>query len=185
MKRMILLVLLTFNFLCILNCHAELFDGSVHFYVESGESLNANTKIQIIYFDYNAKRLWTETITKHTAGENLQKDRDYYYNMMKGGPKNYYWSGEYQPSLSTSSRDVHGKRWASQVPYTGPWYPGAPAYETHLENYYIYRGFAKDKSSYVYWKEDLDGNILQKTYYTEVSIDDLMPKAVNRDFLYD
>lgn len=178
------LVLLTFNFLCILNCHAELFDGSVHYYVKSGESLTANTKITILYFDYYKDKIWVLTPTKHTAGQNLQTDKSYYYTQIKRGSGSYY-SGKYQPSLSTSSRDVHGERSTTQVPYTGPWYPGAPVFDYVQNNYYIYRGFAKDKSSFVYWKEDLDGNILQKTYYTEVSIDDLMPKAVNRDFLYD
>ena len=177
-------MLLTFNVLCILNCHAELFDGSVHYYVKSGESLTANTKITILYFDYYNDKIWVQTPTKHTASQNLQTDRNYYYNQIRRGSGSSY-IGKYQPSLSTSSRDVHGQRSYMDVPNTGPWYPGAPAMVRSYDNYYIYRGFAKDKSSFVYWKEDLDGNILQKTYYTEVSIDDLMPKAVNRDFLYD
>lgn len=184
MKRIFLFVLLTFNSWLILNCQAELFDGSVHYYIKAGENLTADTKIEILYFDYYEEKIKVLHPTKHTAGQKLQTDRNYYYNQIKRSSTSYY-SGKYQPTLSTSSRDVDGKRSTTQVPYTGPWYPGAPVYASVQNNYYIYYGFAKDKSSYIYWHEDLDGNILKKIYYTEISIDDILPKAVNRDFLYE
>lgn len=182
MKRFFLFVLLTFNSWLILNCQAELFDGSVHYYIKAGKNLTANTEITILYFDYYEDRIRVLYATKHTAGQNLQTDRNYYYNKVKQSSS--FYPGKYQPSLSTSSRDVHGKRSSTDVPNM-EWYPGAPATVSRYDNYYTYRGFAKDKSSFVWWKEDLDGNILDKSYYTEISIDDILPKAVNRDFLYE
>ena len=165
-------------------CNAQLFDGSVHFYIKGGEALTANTIVTILYFNEFESRVYINSRdNKNEVGQNLQKDRNYY------SPEKYrfgaYLSGKYRPSMSTSSRDVYGERSSTQSMYTGPVYPGCPIYVETPNNYYLYYGFAKDKSSYIFWKEDLDGNILKKTYFIEVSIEDLLPKTVNRDFLYE
>ena len=174
---------MTFNVLCITYCRAELFDGSVHFYIKGGEALTASTKVRIVYFERYNEKLYCAEVAKSIITENLQKNSNCYEDPNKRWST--FWDGKYQPSISTSKRDVHGKRSYTQRPYTGSWYPGCPLYENIPDNYYIYRGFAKDKSSFIWWKEDLDGNILDKVYYIEVKKEDLMPKTVNRDFLND
>ena len=183
MKKLFLLILMAFNVLFTLQIKAELFDGSVHFYMKAGQSLTANTEITILYFDKYEDKVRVAYVKKYDVSQNLQKDKEIYNKSDK-----HRWSyhgGKYQPNLSTYSKDVYGERSTTQRPYSGPWYPGCPYFEYTQNNYYNYWGFAKDKSSYIWWKEDLDGNILDRTYYMEVSIDDLLPKTVNRDFLYD
>ena len=49
-----------------------------------------------------------------------------------------------------------------------------------------YYSFANDKSTLIIWKEKYDSDeIKSKTYYQRVQIEDLMPKPVNHDFLYE
>lgn len=51
---------------------------------------------------------------------------------------------------------------------------------------YRYIAFSKDKSSFIMWFEEddnLDGKILEKREYKRVPKEDLLPKAVNYDFL--
>ena len=183
MKRLFMLIVMAFNVLFTLQIKAGLFDGSVHFYIERGQSLTAETEIRIMYFNFYTDKVCFSRVKKMYVSKNLQTDRNFYSE-----ENNYKWgnlSGKYQPSQSTSSRDVYGGRSYHTEFYSGPWYPGCPARTEVADNYYIYYGFANDKDSYIWWKEDLDGNILDKTYYMEVSIDDLLPKTVNRDFLYD
>lgn len=183
MKRCFFFLAMLISVLGTVPCNAQLFDGSVHFYIKGGEALTANTEVRILYFNEFESKVYNTTHNKYKVGQNLQNDRNYY------SAEKYrfstYFCGKYQPSMSTSSRDVYGERSSTQSVYTGPWYPGCPLYESTPDNYYLYYGFAKDKSSYVFWKEDLDGNILNKIYYIEVSKEDLLPKKVNRDFLYE
>ena len=183
MRKLLLLLALTFNVLFVTHSKAELFDGSVHFYIKAGQSLTANTEITILYFDKNNSKIRVANVKKYEVSQNLQKDKEFYNNRDKHNWNSY--GGKYQPDLSTYSTDVYGQRSYTQRPYTGQWYPGCPMYENIPDNYFMYRGFAKDKSKFVWWREDLDGNILDKTHFIEVSIDDLLPKNINRDFLYD
>ena len=177
MKKLILLLVMTLNVVFITECHAELFDGSVHFYIKSGDALTASTEIIVVYYDKYNERICKISTTKLKVGQNLQNNQNYY----KTEIKERAWgkqSGIFQPSLSTSARDVYGGRlYSTTIDNSGR--------HDVATNYYIYWGVAKDKSSYIWWKEDIDGNILVKTYYIEVSIEDLIPKAVNREFLYD
>jgi len=53
---------------------------------------------------------------------------------------------------------------------------------------YRFVAFSKDKSSFIMWFEDdnnYDGEIKDRHDYTRVPKEDLLPKAVNHDFLND
>lgn len=76
---------------------------------------------------------------------------------------------QYNPMKSTSARDVYFRR-DMRGTIQG----------------YRYIAFSKDKSSIIMWFEEdknLDGRILEKTNYYRVPKEDLLPKAVNYDFL--
>ena len=175
-KVFFLFLAMAISFLGTVHCNAQLFDGSVHFNIKGGEALTANTEVEILYFNTYEEKVYYTKVKKNAVSQHLQNDR-YYYRVENNKFRSSL-SGKYQPSISTSSRDVYGGRGFTVSAYSGRLYAD-PA------DYYTYYGFAKDKSSYVFWREDLDGNILNKTYYIEVSIEDLLPKTVNRDFLYE
>lgn len=86
---------------------------------------------------------------------------------------------EYQhdPMKSTSARDVYFKRDNLET---------TQGYKHVTLQGYRYVAFSKDKSSFIMWFEqdnNLDGIIHEKTYYYRISKEDLLPKAVNYDFL--
>ena len=182
MKKLFIVFLLTFNVLCITQINAELFDGSIHYYINSGQDLTASTKVIILYFCATNNRIWTKEMTKGEISDNLRKDGNYISELKNkwNGGSGSYCSGKYSSSFSTSSYDV----WADETHNTiSSWDEWGPIYK---KDGYLLRAFKKDKSVYIKWSEDLDGNIVkEKKYYIEVSIEDLMPKAVNRDFLYE
>ena len=76
---------------------------------------------------------------------------------------------EYDPMKSTSARDVFFKRDI-----------------LNAMQGYRYIAFSKDKSSFIMWFEEgdnLDGVIIEKREYKRVLKEELLPKAVNYDFL--
>ena len=110
---------------------------------------------------------------------------------------------EYDPMKSTSARDVYFKR---DIYYTieriWPSWPSR-TYYVFSDDYYLnysnndykieatkpvhrYVAFSKDKSSIIMWFEkddNLDGQIFGIKNYYRVPKEDLLPKAVNYDFL--
>ena len=88
---------------------------------------------------------------------------------------------EYAPMKSTSARDVYFKRGTRIYKYKESGWDR----EKTIQGY-RYVAFSKDKSSIIMWFEDdenLDGQIFEKRTYYRVPKEDLLPKAVNYDFL--
>lgn len=88
---------------------------------------------------------------------------------------------EYTPMKSTSERDVYFRRGKSNV------YDHRSETTITMQGY-RYIAFSKDKSSFIMWFEEddnLDGQIFEKRNYYRVSKEELLPKAVNYDFLND
>lgn len=193
MKKLFLLLTMA---LCLINvCYAQFFDNSIHFYIESGENLTANTKVRVLFFDRSTNRIMTiNSPTKKFIAEKIKVNPNIFEDIALGkrtgdreiGSYRKYWDeSDYQSSISTSSRRVYGEKSYTQSFYSGPWYPGCPQFTYTYDGYHVYQGFAYDKSSFISWQETDDGEVRNKHYYIEISIEDLMPKTVNRDFLYD
>lgn len=107
---------------------------------------------------------------------------------------------EYDPMKSTSARDVYFKR---DIYYTIERIWPSGTYYVFSDDYYLnysnndykieatkpvhrYVAFSKDKSSIIMWFEkddNLDGQIFGIKNYYRVPKEDLLPKAVNYDFL--
>lgn len=127
-------------------------------------------------------------------------------------PKQYYglviyndaWTKDeeyqYDPMKSTSARDVYFKRDTlyriTALNGSGSFYeynnclykPDFSDHQYRINEYqgYGYVAFSKDKSSFIMWFEqdnNLDGVILEKREYKRVPKEELLPKAVNYDFL--
>lgn len=108
---------------------------------------------------------------------------------------------KYNQIKSTSVRDVYFKRDTREqvkhefaVPGKPGWYRPEPGdHGDYSRSYYFdtfhgyrYLAISKDKSSIIIWFEDdenLDGSIHEKENYYRVPKEELLPKAVNYDFL--
>ena len=79
----------------------------------------------------------------------------------------------YDSSLSTTKRVVYKYRQSS----------GGFTFIPNIDCYYAY---SKDKSSLIEWTETYNGEKLsEERYYIRINKAELMPKATNRDFLYE
>lgn len=177
---------------------AQLYGSDVYYYVPAGESITDQTIVIPVYFNgdniifcyhfddnnYNYRR---SHIIKH-----LNEDSRYFIDKLKlwsENPSNskYY---EYNSSLSTTTREVYEKKWIGNTPHTystGPVGGPPTKWGVYYDNLgYMYAGFSKDKNSLIIWRERKStGSIENKKYYKRVDVKDLMPKAANRDFLYE
>lgn len=188
MKRIVLFTLMV---LVSFYAKAQLYSSEACFYIEAGRNLASTEYIAAILFKgENLYRLDPSGTTinyimsnKTTGGiknkgtgnerggimDYLKEDSEYFDNQQNC---RRYETWNYDVSLSTLKRKVY-KRF---LPYNS--WAAIPAHPMYL-------AISQDKSSIIQW-EELDGKIIgNKRYYVQIDKEQLLPKAINRDFLYE
>ena len=172
---------------------AQLYGSDVYYYVPAGESITDETIVIPVYF--NGENIISYhnvdfNYTRRGIIKQLNKDSRYFIDHMKleSEKPNGLWHYKYDSSVSTNSKEVYGKKWRGELQECttiGPY--GLPQIGTYYPEYgYYYVAFSKDKNSLITWRERKStGSIENKKYYKRVDVKDLMPKAANRDFLYE
>lgn len=157
---------------------AQFYTSEVFFYIKAGTSLDDNSDIVIVHFD--GKNMAELIQNKSYVSKKLKENRSHWNNYMLNQDHTNY---KYDSSYSTSSKTTycypqHVNGWYDSFTHT---YITPP---THVGNEYY--SFANDKSTLIIWKEKYDSNeIKSKIYYQRVLLEDLIPKPVNHDFLYE
>lgn len=192
MKKIVLAVIIA---LTSIYSKAQLYSSEACFYIKAGENLSNTKYIAVVLL--KGKNLYTlystSTITnyimtdKKTDGiknkgkviewggvmDYLKEDPEYYDNLHNC--MNHH-SWKYDMSLSTSKRTVY-KRFNPYNDGRGV-FLSEPAHTTYL-------AVSQDLSSIIQWSER-DGEIMgEKTYYVRIDKEELLPKTINRDFLYE
>lgn len=173
MKRKILGVLiLSIAAFTPLVCYGQVKDiGDSYFYIESGESFSPS---KVIFFKFYEDIIYADGFSTEIKRK-LASDPYFCYHLpYKYGLHNdcYRHKGEYLPNMSTSKYHV---------------YKMAP---TCARCQTIYWAVSTDEAkTIIRWYETPEGEPVYgegaKTYFIRVSKDDLLPKTVNHDFLYD
>lgn len=165
---------------------AQIYSSEDCFYSREGSS-----SVQyVVKFEYSKGRAWLKGVSHSTVRSNLAKSKNFYENEVWNDGQNYVTMYEYDSRRSTSAREVY-KRTEKSTFYYGlggmrvpsP-VPGGSS-ETIITYHYV--AFSKDKSSLIIWYEqenNNDGNIQNREDYSRVPKEDLLPKAVNDDFLH-
>ena len=182
---------------CMMMGFAPIAKGQIYssedcFYAEAGSS-NVSYAVK-----FQGSKVWVKRVYHSTVRENLAKTSNYYENEVWTDGKDNVDMYEYDPSMSTSQREVY-KRTYKRAIYDGNcqlcrqnlfgfYYGPIPGCGRHgykvVTNYYV--AFSKDKSSFIWWfvnEDDVDKQVKGKTTYTRVPKEDLLPKATNYDFL--
>lgn len=159
--------------------------------------LEDNDNVYVFLIDDKRDEMWYGgTASYYLIRKNLYKSQDsyeYFFMKMKSEGSKPLTKDKMK---STSTRDVFFKRdirkeWHKYNTGNGAAvsstynYPKPDGYWEEFQGYRYY-AVSKDKSSMITWfenDENLDGIIHEKTYYYRVSKEDLLPKAVNYDFL--
>lgn len=190
MKRIVLIALIM---LTSVYTKAQLYSSEACFYIKAGINLtNAEYVAVVLFKGENLYTLFSSTThannlmtPKKTGGihnkgtglewggviDYLRENVKYYDN-----PHNClsYDIWIYDTSLSTSKIKVYKKH----IPYHNGGIWGITLEHT------IYLAVSQDKSSIIQWYER-DGEIIgEKAYYVQIDKEQLLPKAINRDFLY-
>lgn len=175
----------------------QIYEDEACFYAPAGSS----SVSRIVRFEGSRDLVWV----KNGFNRNKLAESKYYYeNESWTDGKNGVNMYEYDYSMSTSQRVVykrvekiaiHSSSCANLRGYGrtdvceflnafgAPRGCGRHGYKDG-DTYYV--AFSKDKSSFIYWREaknDIDKTPRDKTTYTRVPKEDLLPKAANYDFL--
>lgn len=158
---------------------AQLYSSEACFYIETGKSLESARYISVILF--KGDELYT--VFKGSITDYLGMYKTDVLKYIKEDPSFFdYLSNnskivwEYDSSLSTMKRIVY-KRYQPANSTWASWGYDYPAYMDYL-------AISPDKSSFIRWKEE-ENKIGSKSYYMRINKSELLPKAVNRDFLYE
>lgn len=147
----------------------QIYEDEACFYAPAGSS----SVSRIVRFEGSRDLVWV----KNGFNRNKLAESKYYYeNESWTDGKNGVEMYEYDYSMSTSQRVVY-KAVQKITLLDGRRFEG---------NNIHYVAFSKDKSSFIYWREaknDMDKTPRDKTTYTRVPKEDLLPKAANYDFL--
>ena len=167
----------------------QIYSSEDCFYARAGE----NEVCYVVKFQ--GSKVWLKRDYHSGVRHNLAKSKNYYENEVWYDQKDGVDMYEYVPSMSTSQREVYKRVIKSAIYkagcYSCRFYPslgysvgcGRHGYE-EIQTYYV--AFSKDKSSFIEWHvdaDDVDKEIREKEAYTRIPKQDLMPKAVNYDFL--
>ena len=174
----------------------QIYESEACFYANAG----SGSVSTIVRFEGSRNLVWVKTCG--FSRQNLAKSRNYYENETWTDGKYCVNKYEYDYSLSTSQREVYKRVpqeaiFATPNAFGGPLtcgcyisYTGKPVscgkHGFRDGNTIYYVAFSKDKSSYIEWhiiKSDVDKIPQNKTTYTRVPKEDLLPKAANYDFL--
>lgn len=162
-----------------------------------------NGKVWLKSVSYNEVRDKLAESSSYYDNEDWEDNgTESHYIWGQGSTKQYERCFKYCPSLSTSSRIVYKRHleysWTHpmegsmnisggfgciDVQMLGVWGSGGKRFSY---KYDMYIAFSPDKSSFIFWKEkanNLDGQIHDKQTFTRVPKSELLPKAVNYDFL--
>lgn len=166
---------------------AQIYSSEECYYAKSGNS----SVSYVVRFEYSTDRVWIKSVNHSSVRNNLAKNEDFYIDATWTDHKDGVLMYQYDSQKSTSSREVYNREIReaiyAQCPnciWTYQQGCGAHGYRT---TGYEYVAFSTDKSSYILWKEkngNYNGNV-SKTYYSRVPKEELMPKAINYDFLND
>lgn len=166
MKKIIFILAMA---MFVIYAKAQLFSSEVHFYIEAGADIsNGSTIVEVVKFEGNHVYVKAQSVYK--IKEALNSNRNYYDTDVK----KYAHVSNYDSSLSTTKRVVYKYRQHSSGMFT---------FIPNIDCYYAY---SKDKSSLIEWTETYNGEKLsEERYYIRINKAELMPKATNRDFLYE
>ncbi len=165
---------------------AQIYSSEDCFYSKEGSS----SVEYVVKFEYSKDRAWLKSVSHSTVRTNLAKSEDFYENEVWTNGKNSVKMYEYDYNRSTSEREVYKKATSITKFYYG-------IYEVHewdgwnrcetIDTGFDYVAFSKDKSTFIMWhepKNNYDGKTQNMKNYTRVPKEDLLPKAVNDDFLH-
>ena len=172
---------------------AQIYSSEDCFYSREGSS----SVEYVVKFEYSKDRAWLKSVSHSTVRTNLAKSEDFYEDEVWTDGKNSVTMYEYDSYRSTSAREVYKKETTRSV-YINAFGQrnGVHTYAGVVDSgYYIqektgafdYVAFSKDKSTYIMWhepKNNYDGKTENMKNYTRVPKEDLLPKAVNDDFLH-
>lgn len=165
---------------------AQIYSSEDCFYSKEGSS----SVEYVVKFEYAQDRAWLKNVSHSTVRTNLAKSDDFYENEVWTDGKNSVKMYEYDSNRSTSVREVYKRteKYTSYYNIWNMWVPNpVPGGTSKTTVTYYYVAFSKDKSSFISWLErenNYDGKTENMKNYTRVPKEDLLPKAVNDDFLH-
>lgn len=166
----------------------QIYSSKDCFYAKAGSS----TVSYIVKFEYSKDRVWLKTASSSNVRKNLAISEDFYEKEIwtdtgKGGSSAKVY--KYYPSLSTTSKEVYRRE---SVVAIQQWDCGWCRFEAcgrhgYRTAGYEYVAFSTDLSSFIKWYESSNNysGKVTKQYYTRIPKEELLPKAVNYDFLDD
>ena len=167
---------------------AQIYSSEDCFYSREGSS----SVEYVVKFEGN--RVWLKSEAHSTVRSNLAKSKNFYENEVWTDGKNAVTMYEYDSRRSTSAREVYKceEKRAIFSQWNCPYCSSAFHFACGRHGYektgaFNYVAFSKDKSSFIEWyekKDNYDGQIQNRLDYTRVPKEDLLPKAVNDDFLH-
>lgn len=174
---------------------AQIYSSEDCFYSKEGSS----SVEYVVKFDYSNDRVWLKKVSHSTVRKNLAKSEDFYEDEVWTDGKNSVEMFEYDSDRSTSAREVYkradytniidpncaycrARNWGSS------WPTSCGAHGKKVIRY-DYVAFSTDHNipSFIRWyepKDNYDGQIKNRVDYSRVPKEDLLPKAVNDDFLH-
>ena len=172
MKKFLLIIFTTLLFLFV-QAQVPPTDDA-YFYIKAGEELTQKTYIMIFKFTNNKIYAYTLGYTpKHEVTKNLASNPLYYYNLSyrHNLKDRYHYCGEYVSEMSTNKYFVYREN------------PDCPRCHTK------YWAVSLDAQTIIQWYETPEGEPSggegEKKHFIRIPKQDLLPKTVNRDFLYD
>lgn len=153
---------------------AQFYDDEVYYFLQAGKSLSdRSATIAIVYF--KGKNIACENLAGNNLEKiqkNLKKSSTYYEDHLKEKGRRYTYNSE--NSTSQKITYIIPQHQINSI------YLGCTSYGNE------YWTFDKDMSNAIHWEEKYNSDeIRYKTYYIRISIEDIMPKPSNRDFLYE
>lgn len=184
-KYLVMLVCMTLGLVNV--AKAQIYSSEDCFYSKEGSS----SVEYVVKFEYAQDRAWLKNVSHSTVRKNLAKSEDFYENEVWTDGKNLVKMYEYDSYRSTSVREVYKR---TEVVYNFSWncmyctgLNGGACGRHGKKTTYKYVAFSKDKSTFIMWDErenNYDGKTENMKNYTRVPKEDLLPKAVNDDFLH-
>ena len=171
---------------------AQIYSSEDCFYSREGSS----SVEYVVKFEYAQDRAWLKSVSHSTVRSNLAKSEDFYENEVwtdGWNGKCWVYMYEYDSYRSTSAREVYKRidieyRRNNNCPMCLQQGIAIGSCGNHgKKTTYKYVAFSKDKSTFIMWDErenNYDGKTENMKNYTRVPKKDLLPKAVNDDFLY-
>lgn len=186
-KYLVMLVCMTLGLVNV--AKAQIYSSEDCFYSKEGSS-----SVQYVV-KFEGNRVWLKSVSHSTVRSNLAKSEDFYEKEVWTDGKNNVKMYEYDSYRSTSAREVYKAENKKAIyrggapffcQFCGLYGPGCGSHGYEIIGYF-YVAFSKDKSSFIKWyekKDNYDGQIKNREDFTRVPKEDLLPKAVNDDFLH-